>query len=58
MNHKTLNFPTILFLIFLILKLTNYINWSWWWIISPILISFGLEILIISIVYIKSKCKH
>ena len=27
---------TILFLIFLVLKLTNYIDWSWWWVTSPL----------------------
>jgi hypothetical protein len=27
---------TILFLIFLTLKLTNTIDWSWWWIFSPL----------------------
>ena len=26
-----------LFLTFLILKLTNVVAWSWWWIFSPIL---------------------
>lgn len=27
---------TILFLIFLVLKLTNCISWSWWWVTSPV----------------------
>lgn len=27
---------TILFLIFLVLKLTHYIDWSWWWVFSPL----------------------
>ena len=27
---------TVLFLIFLVLKLTNQIDWSWWWITSPL----------------------
>jgi uncharacterized membrane protein len=26
----------ILFIIFLILKLTNNITWSWWWVTAPI----------------------
>ena len=26
---------TILFLIFLVLKLTGKIDWSWWWVTSP-----------------------
>lgn len=25
----------ILFLIFLVLKLTNVIDWSWWWVTAP-----------------------
>ena len=35
---------TVLFLIFLILKLTNTINWSWWWVTAPLWIGFGLVI--------------
>jgi hypothetical protein len=26
----------VLFLIFLVLKLTGLINWSWWWVTSPL----------------------
>ena len=40
MGEKTkstnLGFLGTLFFIFLILKLTNYINWSWWWVTSPL----------------------
>jgi hypothetical protein len=28
--------PGVLFVIFLVLKLTGNINWSWWWVTSPI----------------------
>lgn len=31
-----LGFGTVLFLIFLVLKLTNTIDWSWWWVTSPL----------------------
>jgi hypothetical protein len=44
-----LSLTTILFLIFLVLKLTNYIDWSWWWVTSPLWISAILVILIFSI---------
>ena len=40
---------TVLFLVFLILKLTNNIDWSWWWVTSPLWISAILVILIVSI---------
>lgn len=26
----------LLFLVFLVLKLTNVIGWSWWWITAPL----------------------
>ena len=29
----------ILFVVFLVLKLTNVIAWSWWWVTSPLWIS-------------------
>ena len=28
--------PNILLLIFIVLKLTHVIDWSWWWVLSPI----------------------
>jgi hypothetical protein len=27
---------TILFVVFLVLKLTGDIDWSWWWVTSPL----------------------
>jgi hypothetical protein len=41
---------TILFLIFLVLKLTNYIDWSWWWVTSPLWIGAILVITIILLI--------
>jgi hypothetical protein len=35
---------TILFLIFLVLKLTHYIDWSWWWVTAPLWIGFALVV--------------
>jgi len=35
-SSNSLGFGTILFLVFLVLKLTNYIDWSWWWVTSPL----------------------
>lgn len=31
-----LTFDGVLFLIFLVLKLTGLIDWSWWWVTAPI----------------------
>ena len=49
---------TVLTIVFVVLKLTNYINWSWWWVLSPLWIPIliGLAIFvgfcIFSIVYV------
>lgn len=32
----------LLLVLFVGLKLTGYIDWSWWWVLSPILIPLGL----------------
>ena len=31
-----IGFFGLLAIVFITLKLTNYIDWSWWWVLSPI----------------------
>lgn len=31
-----LSLSTVLFIVFLVLKLTGYITWSWWWVTAPL----------------------
>lgn len=33
-------------IIFLILRLTNLIAWSWWWVFSPVLAVLGLWLIV------------
>lgn len=33
----------ITFFIFLVLKLTGYLHWSWWWVTAPLWTMFLLE---------------
>lgn len=40
-------FGGVLFLIFLILKLTHYIDWSWWWVTAPLWIPITLAIVLV-----------
>ena len=39
--------PGVLFVVFLVLKLTGNIDWSWWWVTSPIWIPFVAAIAIL-----------
>lgn len=41
------SFAGLLTIVFIVLKLTGTITWSWWWVLSPIWISFMLVLLII-----------
>jgi uncharacterized membrane protein YdjX (TVP38/TMEM64 family) len=45
-SKNGIGLTTIIFLIFLTLKLTNNINWSWWWVTSPIWIPFSIFIVL------------
>lgn len=42
----------ILFLIFLVLKLTGNIDWSWWWVTSPLWIGFGIVLLCFILIFL------
>jgi membrane protein YdbS with pleckstrin-like domain len=40
---------TLLFVVFLVLKLTHTIDWSWWWVTAPLWIGWGLTALFLLI---------
>ena len=44
-NSGGIGFGGLLTIAFIVLKLTNVVAWSWWWVLSPLWI--GLVILII-----------
>ena len=41
-----LSLPVVVFVVFLILKLTNLVTWSWWWITSPLWIVAALVVVL------------
>ena len=42
MKETGIGFSGILFVVFLILKLTGCIDWSWWWVTAPLWIPFAI----------------
>ncbi|NPV13173.1 MAG: hypothetical protein HPY57_15510 [Ignavibacteria bacterium] len=44
----------LLFFIFLVLKLTNTIDWSWWWVTCPLWAGFALIGAVIVIIFVIS----
>lgn len=46
------------FLSFFILKVSNVITWSWWWILSPLWLTIALSITVSSIDKIVENIKN
>ena len=44
-----IGFTGLLTIVFITLKLTHVIDWSWWWVWSPMLIGGGLALVFIAI---------
>ena len=45
-----ISFCGLLFIVFLILKLTHVIDWSWWWVTAPLWGGFALVLAIMAII--------
>jgi len=61
--YFNIGFCGLLALVFITLKLTHYISWSWWWILSPIwipilgaLVIVGVASLVVLIM--EKKWRH
>lgn len=42
-----IGFTGLLAIVFIVLKLTNVISWSWWWVLSPIWIPTALVVVLL-----------
>lgn len=42
-----MGFAEFLTLVFVVLKCTGYLAWSWWWVFSPIWITYSVVLLVI-----------
>lgn len=47
-------FTGLLTVLFVGLKLGNVIDWSWWWVLSPLWISAAATVLLIAIAFLIS----
>ena len=43
-KSNNISFYGLLTILFVGLKLTNYIDWSWWWVLSPLLIPTAIVV--------------
>lgn len=52
-----IGFCGLLTILFIALKLTNIISWSWWWVLSPLWIPFAIVILIMFFIIVIAAIK-
>lgn len=51
-NTVTFNILPLLGLLFIALKLTNVIQWSWWWVLAPFWGGLAIIAVVIVVVFI------
>ena len=47
-----LSLSAVLFIVFLVLKLTGNIDWSWWLVTSPLWIPFAIGLALVGVVFL------
>lgn len=57
MNTNGIGFTGLLAIVFITLKLTGYIDWSWWWVLSPLWLPFVvvLSILVLFAIFTNGR---
>lgn len=46
------SFTTLLSILLIALKLTNNIDWSWWWVLAPIWIPLSIGLIILAAIVV------
>lgn len=57
-SSSGIDFVGLLTILFIALKLTHVIDWSWWWVWSPMWISFGLFLALVFLVMLVFAMKE
>lgn len=47
-----IGFTGLLTILFITLKLTHYISWSWWWVLSPLWIAASIVVGILLLILV------
>lgn len=54
-SSSGVSFVGLLTVVFITLKLLDKINWSWWWVLSPLWITTALVMVVVVIVLLLIK---
>ena len=56
--NRSIEIPTnLLTVLFIGLKLTDNIDWSWWWVLAPTWIPYTIALIILIVLYKYGKIK-
>lgn len=53
-SSSGIGFSGLLTILFVALKLTGFIDWSWWWVTSPLWIGFAILFLVLLIAVVAT----
>ncbi len=54
-SSRSIGFTTLLVIAFIVLKLCKVIDWSWWWVLSPIWIPVALLLVVYALIILFFK---
>jgi hypothetical protein len=57
-SSSGIGFTGLLTIAFIVLKLTGVIAWSWWWVLSPLWISFALFLFVVAVIVLIAVVKR
>jgi hypothetical protein len=57
-SSSGVSFMGLLTILFIALKLTNFIDWSWWWVLSPMWLSAVILVLAVLLLVLIRKAKE
>jgi Flp pilus assembly protein TadB len=57
-SSSGVSFMGLLTILFIALKLTNFIDWSWWWVLSPMWLSAVILVLAVLLLVFIRKSKE
>ena len=57
-SSSGVSFMGLLTILFTALKLTNFIDWSWWWVLSPMWLSGVILVLAVLLLVLIRKAKE
>ena len=56
-SKNGMSFSSLLAIVFVTLKLCHVIDWSWWWVLSPLWIPASIVILVLVVILVLAAIK-